>query len=772
MQNNISSIKTEDCCGCGACYNKCPTGAISMQENNEGFLYPVIDEIKCTNCGLCKKVCPYYSNKLTQPECYAYLGNDESRLESSSGGVFPVVANYFIKNGGYVAGAVYDENISVKHIVSNNIKDIEKMRNSKYLQSDIGRCYSNVKDLLLNNKLVLFTGTPCQIAGLKSFLQKDYEKLYCIDIICHGVPSPKVFKKYINEKISSKDEKWLNTNFRDKMNGLWSRLTTTTTTTTTTDSAQNDVYMQAFLNNLCLRKTCSNCKFQSIPRQGDITIGDFWGIWNYDKNLNDEKGTSAVLVNNSRGQYLFDILKSSDGKLENVPLDIAISGNPCLVRSVHSNKDRKLFFDLLDKKNLKDVVESCLNDKVDYLIVNFWDSYFNYGALLTAYAMQELIKNYGYTCKLLDVGQRTNEQWYKNSFMENFAERFLDITNKLNFEQSAELSKNVKGVILGSDQILRVEYINYNIHKYLLNWVDKNTKKIAISPSFGINKDEYLSILKQGKKSKEFLQSALSSFNYLSCREKSGEKIYKDIFKLEADYILDPVFLIDKNKYNRIINSSKVDYSDKIVSYILDENENYNDLYKYLQDKENTEIINLSNSNCLTEDWLKNIKDCKLLLTDSFHGVCFALIFNKPFICIRNKDRGDARFQSLIDEFDIQKNFVYKIDEIYKEDFDYSINYNSLNNKLERKIKSDLNIINKVFNENYSNNPNADKNKIKNKKYVKHISNQNKLKIFKLKLNYYRCRFLANITFGKKRNHYIDKKNQLKLQLREEVFLW
>ena len=530
--------------------------------------------------------------------------------------------------------------------------------------------------------------------------------------------------------------------------------------------------MKAFLNNLCLRKTCTNCKFQTIPRQGDITIGDFWGIWNYDKNLNDEKGTSVVLINNKKGQYLLDILKSSDGKLVNVPLDIAISGNPCLVRSVYSNKDRKLFFDLLDKKSLKDVVESCLNDKVDYLIVNFWDSCFNYGALLTAYAIQELIKSYGYTCKLLDVGQRTNEQWYKNSFMENFAERFLDVTNKLNFKQCFELSQKVKGVILGSDQMLRIEYIHYNIHKYLLNWVDNNTKKIAISPSFGLSKDKYLSVLNQNQDLKDLLQSALSSFEYLSCREKSGKDIYKDIFNLKADYILDPVFLINKNNYNKITDLSKIDNSNKIVSYILDENDNYNDLYKYLQDKENTEIVKLANSNCLTEDWLKSIRDCRLLLTDSFHGACFALIFNKPFICIRNKDRGDERFQSLIDEFDIRKNFVYEINEIYQKDFDYSINYSLLNSKLKIKIESDLNIINKIFNENYSNNPYANKNKVKNKKYLKHINNQNTKNIANLKLNYYRCRILANLTLGKKKQHYMRKKNLLKQQVKSACTLW
>lgn len=771
--NNISDIN-DNCYGCMACLNICPNNAIEMKENKEGFLYPFINS-NCTNCGICKSACPHLVSKFDnedEPTCYAYMANDDIRSGSSSGGAFPILANYFIDNGGYVAGAIWNQDATVMHIVSNDIEDINKMRNSKYLQSTINDCYREIKTLLLNSKLVLFTGTPCQVAGLKSFLKKDYDNLYCVDIICHGVPSPKIFKKYIKEKIKNNDEIWLNTNFRDKINGWNSNLTTTTTTTKTsiTDSVQTDTFMNAFLKNLCLRKTCTNCKFQTIPRQGDITIGDFWGIGNYNKKIDDNKGTSVVLINNKKGEFLLDILKNSAKRIVDVPLKYAIAGNPCLVKSVSPHKDRKLFFKLSEKFNMEKLNDICLKDKVDYLIVNFWDSYYNYGALCTAFAIQNLVESFGFTSKLLDVGQRTNTNWYKGSFVENFVQRFLNITNQLNYKQAQELSKKVKGVILGSDQILRLDYISYNLNKYFLNWVNTNTRKIALSASFGINKEEFLSSANYTMKIEKQMTNALQSFDYLSCREISGKQIFKDIFNLDSDQILDPVFLIDKNEYEKIIKCSQINNSNKIISYILDNKDEYKNLYKYLSEKENSEIININNREYLVEDWIKSIKESKFVITDSFHGVCFSLIYNKPFICIRNKKRGDARFESLIKTFDIADNFIYSVDEIYNKP-QTNINYDKINKILEDKKNFDLKIIEQVLCNNYSNNPNAKCGKIKNEKYIKSM-NRYSLSDFKLNLNYNRCRLLANLTFGKKKEHYITKKHSIKQRIQERGAKW
>ncbi len=271
------------CTGCGTCYNACPCNAILMVADKEGFLYPIIDEVKCSNCGVCKEICPILATERNlnspNPECFAFSACDELRAESASGGAFPAIAEVILNEGGYVCGAAFDENMTVRHTIINNKDDLQKLKNSKYVQSDVGQCYAEIKILLNSDKKVLFSGTPCQVAGLQSFLSQNYENLFTIDLICHGTPSDKVFKKYLEEKTID-GEKVLNVNFRDKING-WSNYLTTTTTTTV--PALTDSYMKAFLANLSLRKSCGNCKFNSLPRSGDLTIGDFWGIEKFNK---------------------------------------------------------------------------------------------------------------------------------------------------------------------------------------------------------------------------------------------------------------------------------------------------------------------------------------------------------------------------------------------------------------------------------------------------------------------------------------------------------
>ena len=766
--NNISTITK--CYGCSACLNICPNNAIEMIENDEGFKFPQIN-LNCTNCGLCKNVCPSIMNESknsSEPTCYAFLANDEIRKESTSGAVFPVLAKYFLENDGYVAGAVWKEDATVHHIISNKYDDIELMRNSKYLQSNIDSCYSQIKTLLKNNKKVLFTGTPCQVAGLKCFLQKEYNNLYCVDIICHGVPSPKVFRKYINEKIKNKDEKWVNTNFRDKCNGWRPQLTTTTTTTTL--AAQNDAFMKGFLSNLFLRKTCTECKFQTIPRQGDLTIGDFWGIWNFDKNLNDEKGTSVVLENTIKGHLLINILQKSAKMFKEVPLKYAKDGNPCLTHPSIIHGARNLFFENFDKYKLNDIVEICDKDKVDYVIVNFWHT-INYGASLTAWALQELLKEFGLTSLLLDRDSGWDNTLYAKSFSKTFAEQYLNVSHHYDKCELKELSKNIKGVILGSDQMLRLEYIKEYLYKYLLNWVDTDTKKIALSASFGIEKQEFINYKKFTPKVAKYMKSALQSFDYLSCREFSGKEIFKDVFGLSSDQILDPVFLLPPSKYDEIIKNSNIDNSNKIVCYVLDENEDYQKIYNNISQKTHTEVVSINN-NCLVEDWLKSVKEAKFIITDSFHGVCFALIFNKPFICVQNKKRGQARFKSLISLFDIEENFINSVDEFFSKDISLNTNYSKINKLIKSKAIADRKKVEDVLKHNYSNNPNAKQNKIKNEKLIKEYHEIKFYKKLPLLLNYTRCKILINFTKKHRKEHYIHKKNMIKQKLKNGIEEW
>lgn len=788
--NNLCTSVDKDCTGCYACYNVCPVNAIKFIENSQGFKFPSIDYNKCIECGLCLKTCPINSIQLkntTNPDCYAIMADDKIRYKSSSGGIFTILANHVLSQGGYVAGAVFDNNANVIHIVSNKIDDIEKMRGSKYLQSDIGKCFSEIKELLNNNKQILFTGTPCQVAGLKSYLVKDYENLFCIDILCHGVPSPAIFKKYISENIikNKKNIKWLNTNFRDKIQGWNSNLITTTTTTTGTFSQEacNDDFMKAFLNNLCLRESCGNCRFNKIPRQGDCTIGDFWGINNHYPEYDDQKGTSVVLTNNSKGKSLLRKIEKQLKLIKKVPLSVAISGNLNFEHSTPHHHNRTYFFNNYKNENLASLNNFCLEDKCDFVIVNFWHT-INYGAALTAYAMQELVNSFGLTCKILNRDLQSNySKYYKGSFTENFANKYLNLTKIYDNNNLPELAKNIKGIILGSDQVLRLDGIVYNLYRYLLNWATPQNKLLAISPSFAQSIEEYINSNLLNYEIYKEISNSYNCFDYISCRETSGIEIFNKVFNLEADVILDPVFLIDKLKFEQLASndSSKKEIRNSIVSYVLDDNEEYDNLYKYLSEKYECCIIKNNDKNQSVEEWLNSIKNCKIFITDSFHGVCFAIIFNKQFICVKNKYRGNERFNTLIELFNLSENFVDSISDIYEQDKIFEIDYTKVNLQINKHKKHCLELLEKIFLCNYSNVKSSTKNKIIN--YIKTKGNNfskeleykkdifvkirllhNKKRIIK---KYYRYKILSKILWGKKRKYYKNKKIQYHEIVRE-----
>lgn len=769
--NKIKLCEKENCSGCGACASICPTNSISMREDENGFRYPHINFETCSSCALCEKTCPVLeklepNNK--EPQCYAAMADDSIRLDkSSSGGVFSLLAEYVLDNKGYVVGAAFDNGTNLKHIIINNKEDLARLRGSKYLQSDLGDCYKRIKELLKADFQVLFTGTPCQCAGLKAYLKNEYENLICVDLICHGVPNQKIFDKYINET-TSQDEDFVNMNFRDKKLGGWSPALTVTTTfssSTTTMPASKNEYMKAFLNNLSLRRSCEGCKFRCLPMEGDITLGDFWGVDKYKPELNDQKGTSIVLLNNIKGENVFNNIKDKLKLYEQVPLDIVIKGNPHLKSSYKiKNSNKKLFLDKIKNHTLKGSVEMCLQDKCDYLINNFWWTDHNYGALLTAYALQEFVKSLGLFPKILSAKVTLKEKYKKNIL--DFVEKYLDITSKsYNVKDAANLTKNVKGVLLGSDQVLRLAYINRFKNLYLLNFVDDSCKKIALSASFGLNIEDFNNDKFSTKENIKLMQHALPSFDYISTREPSGVEICKNVFGVNADFVLDPVFLINKSIYENMMNNSRLNLKGRIVSYVLDKSKEYEDVYKYLEDKNGNFVYQLNINKNSVEDWLKAINDCKLFVTDSFHGVCFAIMFNKPFVCLRNKKRGDARFEALIKIFDIEKNFISQINEIYNFDLEQNYDYKRINTILENEKNRSVEILKKVLKEGYSNNPNAEKNKKINNEYLIKIQKESRKNYYLKYLNLQKCILLANLTFGKKRKHYIDKKKRLRKEL-------
>ena len=348
---------TNLCNGCHSCFSICPNNCIVMEQSNEGFLYPQIDEKNCANCGTCKRNCPINKSQVERtrekiiPKTFGVININESiRMDSSSGGVFTLLAEYVISQGGVVFGAKFDNDFSVIHSKTETIEGISEFRGSKYVQSKIGNSYKNVKSFLEEGKTVLFTGTPCQIGGLKSFLSEEYENLICIDIICHGVPSPKVWQKYVlfREKIAeSKTETII---FRNKNKG-WKNYSIQFSFANKTEYCEvfnRDLFMQAFLKNLCLRKSCYCCDFKTINRISDLTIADFWGVQNILPEMFDDKGTSLVLVQSQKGQDIFDKIKTYTTFME-VDCEKSLQFNSAAYRSCVEPYNRDKFIKNIDK---------------------------------------------------------------------------------------------------------------------------------------------------------------------------------------------------------------------------------------------------------------------------------------------------------------------------------------------------------------------------------------------------------------------------------------
>lgn len=366
--------KKEICCGCSACFSICNQKAIFMVPNNEGFRYPKIDTTKCIKCGMCKQVCPV----LKIPESF---GNEDNtvfaakardnnlRLKSSSGGVFSLLANYILKSNGIVVGAAFSEDYrKVSHIMIDSPKQLDRLRGSKYVQSDIGSVYASVKRLLEEKKKVLFSGTGCQIAGLRNYLKKKYDNLYLIDVVCHGVPSPKLWSEYLEQIEKVFHEKAMQISFRFKVSG-WEQfgMEVKSDKHYYFRELSDDPYLCAFQKNLNLRESCYCCKLKSSAGISDISLGDLWGASEIVPDFYDNKGISFVYIHSNKGQELLECIAKD---IQLVPIDIkaAIAQNPNIAVSAKRPDGRTYFYvDLMNsslKKTLKKYTKKSKKDKI------------------------------------------------------------------------------------------------------------------------------------------------------------------------------------------------------------------------------------------------------------------------------------------------------------------------------------------------------------------------------------------------------------------------
>lgn len=381
------------CCGCEACVQRCPKRCISLVEDAEGFLYPRVDTAVCVDCGLCEKVCPVINQSAErEPQVvYAAINSDaDVRQQSSSGGVFSMLADAVLSHGGVVFGVCWNDDWQLVFDYTESKDDLSRFRGSKYLQAYVGDAYIRVEQFLKLGRQVLFTGTPCQIAALKRYLKKDYDNLLMVDVICHGAPSPGVFRAYLSEEIAQVDDRQqknsvslsskpyiaernlLNTadwhieniQFRDKRLG-WKKFSFTLCLTkalaageqnsvSLSYSLNENIFMRGFLRDFYLRPSCYSCLAKSGKSGSDITLGDFWGINELKPEIDDDRGVSAVTINSDKGALWFD--KFSLQRYEMSYGDLC-RYNSALVRSVACPPQRAKFFKQYGKQSFFSLVD-------------------------------------------------------------------------------------------------------------------------------------------------------------------------------------------------------------------------------------------------------------------------------------------------------------------------------------------------------------------------------------------------------------------------------
>lgn len=374
----IQITDKEKCCGCAACVQKCPKQCIGLVEDFEGFLYPEANLDLCIDCGLCEKVCPVINQREEREPVHVYAAknkNEKIRLESSSGGVFTLLAEQVLEENGVVFGAKFNEDWEVVHAYTETVEGLAAFRGSKYVQSRVGDTFKQAESFLKQGRKVLYSGTPCQIAGLKLFLRKEYDNLLTVDFICHGVPSPKVFSMYLDETIARQGVVGKNTvlshplnkkdaiksiSFRDKALG-WKKYSFVLTLSATTGAEKNSVllseplnknlFMRGFLADLYLRPSCYACPTKCLKSGSDITIGDFWGIQNVLPQFDDDKGVSSFFVNNDKYMNIEEEMNSTL-----ISVDYKQAKQFSVENSSKMPLLRNMFFDCMSKLSLNTII--------------------------------------------------------------------------------------------------------------------------------------------------------------------------------------------------------------------------------------------------------------------------------------------------------------------------------------------------------------------------------------------------------------------------------
>lgn len=661
---NVSILEKSKCTGCALCMNICPFNAIEMKPDEEGFLRPTINE-KCVKCGLCAKKCPALSKQLNlnkNYKCYAVWGKEKFRNQGSSGGVFPILAEYVASNGGIVYGASFNE--SYRKVFLTKItkqKELNKIYKSKYVQSEVGLIYQDVKHNLDNGKFVLFSGCPCQVDALKSYLGKDYENLLTIDILCHGTPSPLAYKKFL-EEVSNNDLKNISSvDFRDKKYGWGKLIKITNKDNSIHYDYYNEPFLRTFTSGLINRPSCYQCPYSNQKRSADITLGDFWGISEIEPEFNDNQGTSLVLINTKKGENLFNLNKKLYDKVKEIDiktmLELSNRKNGALSPRNYINKMHKCFFKHLKTNSFSKSVRYAEKAIMDIGIVGWWiqTSRSNYGSTLTDFALYQYLGELG-----LSVAFISPPNFDRNNAGE-FNKRYdYRMTMKYSPEQMVENNKYFDGYIVASDTLWYYDAMINQGYNFLLDFADDDKRKISYATSFGNTKRFF------PDSEIPYAKFLMNRFDHVSVREFEGVDICKNVFEVDATQVMDPVFLCDQSNWEMLANNAERKTSGKFLfSYMLDPTPDKATELQKLAKKLKLKLVTVTDRQNKAEERENILKDCGIIskatieevvyhlknasfvVTDSFHGYCFSLIFNKPFVVLINRIRGASRFDTL-----------------------------------------------------------------------------------------------------------------------------
>lgn len=691
--NNVT--ENEICSGCGACISICPVSALTMGQDIDGFYKPQLNSSLCIKCRKCVEKCPcnhpQYINT-AQPLCYAFNGHDEIQKVSATAGGFQILAKNFISRGGKVAGAAWTKELKVEHILVDNLQDLSKLYKSKYVQSDSSCVYSEIKKELEEGTLILFSGVGCQVAGLYAVLGKEYDNLYTVDLLCHYAPSIKVFQEYVNEKYGK--GKVTAFDFRAKPENKDNKeyyYCYSTVDKKEYVKHDDDDYCLAYHSALLKGPQCNNCRFSHTPRQGDLTIGDFHRL-----HLSDERflplRQEGCLVNNKKGEELAEILKDKVPLFVEKDIKTLAEKNALNLNGPRMGElKRNRFYITAENMPVSKALRTVLDKKWDIGLISFFCAG-NYGSVFVNNALYKTLREMGFSVLNIDAGGKR----YSVAGYNKYPSLYPDCDVAADYDEQY-LNSACNMFLLGSDQVMKMQL--YHDYKNFsgLRWGYNNKKKAVFGLSFGPH-EEQIKIF-SNTDVHDRLYYDLSKFDVIYTRGDGEKEVLKKYFDIDCDgTIIDPVFLMDKNYYTMLsaqIPKSKEKY---LFAYILDMDDEKNNIISMLAEKKQlkTVVINdADDDNVKTvsiEQWLAHFRDAEIILTDSFHGSCFSVIFNKRFFTIGNILRGKARF-SVLDKLGVTGYQKETVDEVMSSLADMEKDYTLINKNIEierEKMKTAL----------------------------------------------------------------------------------